>query len=195
MYNLRYENYEAFATIPNAFAPHELEIIRNLIEKHKTASAVVGDDNITNKEIRDSRIRWLMDNDYVHHWIFQRIATLVNEVNPKYFGIDLTSCESIQLTEYDSEYAGFYGAHVDSGYGHNSARYRKLSITMQLSRPDEYEGGDLQLYHESINKPVTASREYGAMTLFRSHIIHEVLPVTKGKRFSFVTWVHGPLYK
>ena len=74
-------------------------------------------------------------------------------------------------------------------------RYRKLSVTMQLSEPADYEGGDLLLYWQNLKTPAKAVRNKGTMTLFRSHIIHEVSPVTKGTRRSLVTWVHGPLFK
>lgn len=198
MFNLRRENYECFVTIPDAFPPHELSIIRDLIEKNKPelASGTVGgnDINITDKQIRDSLIKWIMYEPQ-YQWIFERVASIINTANAHYFGLDLDFTESIQLTEYDAEYQGFYGAHTDMSFGTGSSRNRKLSYTMQLSDHEEYEGGDLLLYIDSIKNPVVASRVKGSMTIFRSHIIHEVAPVTKGTRYSFVSWVRGPLLK
>jgi PKHD-type hydroxylase len=193
MYALKYEPFEPFATIPNAFQPHELKLIRSYIEKDETISGTVGMNEI-NKDIRDSKIKWLLTDDPQYTWVFQKIAGLVSDVNANYFGIELRGSEAIQLTEYDSVYNGFYGQHSDSSYV-GPMRNRKLSVTMQLSNPDEYEGGELNLYHQNFKTPFVASRELGAMTLFRSHIIHEVMPVTKGKRYSFVTWIQGPLWK
>lgn len=194
MFDLKRENFEAYATIPEAFSPHELDIIRGMIEKQEKVIGIIGN-NTTDKQIRDSRLKWILaDGGAQSQWIFERVTNIVNSVNPTYFGMDLTQTEGIQLTEYGSEYEGHYGAHTDSTYGPSgSSRHRKLSITMQLSDSDEYEGGDLLLYHQNLS-PITASRNKGTMTLFRSHIIHEVTPVTKGTRFSFVTWVHGPLF-
>lgn len=194
MFNLKRENFEAYATVPNAFAPHEVDLIRGMIEKQEKVAGVISN-GVDDKTIRDSRIKWLLD-DTSSQWIFERVALLATNVNEQYFGMELRACEGIQLTEYDSEYQGFYGSHTDSMYGPGGpSRFRKLSITMQLSDASEYEGGDLLLYPANIKSPITASRDKGTMTLFRSHIIHEVVPVTKGIRYSFVTWVHGPLFK
>lgn len=193
MFNLKRENYEAFVTVPNAFAPHEIDILRDIIEKQEKIVGGVSN-NVTDKQIRDSRIKWLLPDNPAMQWVFERVVTITNDAN-QHFGMNLTATEGIQLTEYDSEYKGFYGSHTDSTYGMDPARARKLSITMQLSDPDEYEGGDLNLYWVNLKDPYTASRVKGTMTLFRSHIIHEVTPVTKGKRLSFVSWVHGPLFR
>jgi PKHD-type hydroxylase len=194
MFSLRRENHEAFATIPHAFAPHEIDMIRSMIETQEKTPGVVAD-GITDKNIRDSRIKWIVI-DASSQWIFERVASIINTVNDQYFGMALTTTEGIQLTEYDSVYQGFYGSHTDSTYGPlGDARTRKLSVTMQLSNSDEYEGGDLMLYHQNLKSPFNASRDKGTMTLFRSHIIHEVTPVTKGIRYSFVTWIHGPLFR
>ncbi|SRR6266702_4115037 len=196
---LKDEPFEAFATIRDAFLPHEIDAIRKMIEDHseeKTKAKVGSGEGvgIENKEIRDSYIKWLHYNSE-YHWIYCKLANVVNEWNPKFFGMELRETESIQLTEYDSEYKGFYGQHADCSYGSSSNKYRKLSVTMQLSDPKDYEGGNLQLYTHGFDSPVTACKEKGAITLFRSHIVHEVMPVTKGKRYSFVTWVLGPLFK
>lgn len=190
MYKLHYEPYEAWATVPSALAPHECEVIRKLFTD--TKAGYVGN-NVTDKTIRDSRIQWMYYGPQ-HHWLFEKLARIINEVNKSWFGMELTHTEEIQLTEYDSEYQGFYGQHVDAVYGPGASRSRKMSITIQLTDPAEYEGGELRLYPNNFKDHVSASKDIGAMTIFRSHIIHEVMPVTKGNRMSLVTWVHGPLF-
>ena len=193
-YSLYPKNFEAFVTVPNAFAPHELDILEDMIRTQTMTPGVVGN-NETNKAIRDSRIRWISPYNEMP-WVFDRISTIIKEVNDKFFGMELSHTESVQLTEYDAEYQGFYGYHTDSRYGATGeTRYRKLSLSMQLTDPSLYEGGELLLYPDNFNNPQVASRDRGTMTLFRSHIIHEVKPVTKGVRYSFVTWCHGPLWK
>lgn len=192
-FSLYPKNFEAFVTVPNAFAPHELDILEDMIRTQTLTTGVVGN-NETNKSIRDSRIRWISPQEM--SWVFERISTIIKEVNDKYFGIDLNHTESVQLTEYDSEYHGFYGYHADSRYGATGdSRFRKLSVSMQLTDPSLYEGGELLLYPDSFDRPEMADRTRGSMTLFRSHILHQVKPVTKGTRYSFVTWCHGPLWK
>ncbi|MEZ4934586.1 MAG: hypothetical protein R2788_20975 [Saprospiraceae bacterium] len=57
-----------------------------------------------------------------------------------------------------------------------------MSITVQLSDENSYEGGDLQFM---INQNVvTAPRKQGICGRFPSFIMHRVTPITKGKRRS-----------
>ena len=71
---------------------------------------------------------------------------------------------------------------------------RKLSFSIQLSHPDDYEGGNVQLLDEAGNSYI-APRKRGAIVLFDSRTQHRVLKVTKGTRKSIVGWVVGPRWK
>ena len=71
---------------------------------------------------------------------------------------------------------------------------RKLSFSLQLSDPDDYEGGNVQLLDES-NRSYIAPRNRGTIILFDSRTQHRVLKVTKGVRRSIVGWVVGPRWK
>ena len=71
---------------------------------------------------------------------------------------------------------------------------RKLSFTLQLSEPDEYEGGNVQFIDDE-NKTFFAPRQRGSMVLFDSRTQHRVLKVKKGVRRSIVGWVLGPRWK
>jgi PKHD-type hydroxylase len=70
---------------------------------------------------------------------------------------------------------------------------RKLSFTLQLSDPADYDGGELQLMNSK--KPTIASREQGYVMVFPSYTLHEVTPVTRGTRYSLVSWVTGKPFK
>ena len=74
---------------------------------------------------------------------------------------------------------------------------RKISITVQLSGQDEYEGGDLELFRGgSMDGPfIKAERSAGCVFLFPSYMMHRVTPVTRGTRKSFVLWLGGGHYK
>jgi PKHD-type hydroxylase len=60
-----------------------------------------------------------------------------------------------------------------------------------MSEPEEYDGGELRLYPQGLNY-VTMPKQRGMAVVFRSHIVHEVTPVTRGKRRSLVIWASGP---
>jgi len=65
---------------------------------------------------------------------------------------------------------------------------------MQLSDPEDYEGGNLQLMDEN-GKTYFAPRTRGTIIIFDSRTQHRVLKVTSGVRRSIVAWVVGPRWK
>ena len=78
-------------------------------------------------------------------------------------------------------------------------KIRKLSMTVNLSREDEYEGGNLKFdlgphnkkrYYECIE-----SRKRGSIIVFPSSTYHQVTPITKGIRHSLVMWALGKPFK
>ena len=71
---------------------------------------------------------------------------------------------------------------------------RKLSFSMQLSGPDDYEGGNLQFQLDN-GECIFAPRQKGAVILFDSRLRHRVLPITKGIRKSLVGWCNGPRWR
>ena len=82
---------------------------------------------------------------------------------------------------------------MDLGYKNPNNAVRKLSFTMQLSDPADYNGGELRIKHGS--EPDIARKNRGAITFFPSYVMHEVTPVTRGTRKSIVGWVTGPHWR
>ena len=76
----------------------------------------------------------------------------------------------------------------------NIEMVRKLSFSLQLSHPDDYEGGNVQLLDEAGKSYITP-RQRGTIVLFDSRTQHRVLKVTKGVRKSIVGWTVGPRWK
>lgn len=81
----------------------------------------------------------------------------------------------------------FYKSHTDWG---NRYQNRKISFTIQLTDPDQYDGGDVWLYDGPEAWHV--SKAQGSMTLWPSWTLHSVDPVLQGERWSVVGWVLGP---
>lgn len=170
-----------------AFSPEECKKIIEIGDKLGTEKAVI-DKNTLNEKVRKSDVCFLPANDDTK-WIFERCCYVVNLVNDKYFNYDLLAIKEIQYTVYEE--GGFYGKHVDTMY--ESFGTRKLSFSIQLSDPADYEGGDLWLHYKE--DPVVAKKDQGVMTAFHSQTLHEVRPVTKGRRVALVGWVIGPRFK
>ena len=71
---------------------------------------------------------------------------------------------------------------------------RKLSVTVQLSEPDDYEGGELQLQGPDGDL-YTCPKERGTIIVFDSRTLHRVRPIKSGVRKSLVGWVNGPRWR
>ena len=71
---------------------------------------------------------------------------------------------------------------------------RKLSFALQLSSPDDYEGGNVVLLDEGGKKYIVP-RQRGTVVLFDSRTQHRVNKVKSGVRKSIVGWVVGPRWK
>ena len=147
--------------------------------------------------IRKCHYLWLDDTDKTS-WVFLKLAGLVSEVNRNWFQFDLEDLrEGLQLIRYDAPLdeqspPGRYGAHMDIGTT-GSTTTRKLSISVQLSDGQAYEGGALKVDDEG--KGWTAPRDQGTAVVFSSFLQHEVCPVTTGTRYALVAWVHGPAFR
>ena len=77
---------------------------------------------------------------------------------------------------------------------------RKLSMTVQLTDPDEYEGGLFQIdrgphFDNERYYTVREIMQRGSIIVFPSFVYHQVTPVTKGARESLVMWSIGPRWK
>ena len=81
--------------------------------------------------------------------------------------------------------------HYDLGERGFAAR-RKVSVTVQLSDPREYDGGDLELMDGTMGGGSTmAPAEQGCAAAFPSYLLHRVTPVTRGVRYVVVAWFAG----
>ena len=75
------------------------------------------------------------------------------------------------------------------GYRGSTAK-RRLSATVQLSAPEDYDGGSLELRDGAAVR--TATREAGSLVAFPSTTLHRVTPVTRGVRYALVAWYQEP---
>ena len=170
--------------------------------------------------IRDTKISWLTDS-----FIFNLLFPFVEQAN-RFAGwnFDWDCTEPHQYTKYDVNQ--FYGWHTDNNDPYvyvdknnsndfknmqhinksrlvNNPLYhgkiRKLSVTLNLSKPTDYEGGNLNFDFGHLVTPryytCTEIRPRGSIIVFPSHIYHQVTPVTKGTRRSLVMWCCGYPFK
>jgi PKHD-type hydroxylase len=165
--------------------------------KSFSETTVGEDEHVDASYRRTSKLIVSRDGSKRTEWIYERIEEFVTRLNAHFWNFELggghgaAACrlhESMQILQYKSTNAGFYDLHMDMGiYGYT--HLRKLSVTVQLSPPENYAGGDLEL---SVGKKKSQMpRSVGSAVLFPSYILHTVRPVTRGTRYALVLWFSG----
>lgn len=158
--------------------------------------------------MRKSLVRWLPRNDLNLQFLFDRLILRALKANDACFHLELAEYPYLrfahaQLTEYieppsgNEAAAGHYDWHEDNCWiAPNPDRHRhdrKISCVLQLSEPEQYEGGKLELEREPLQGDTFTQQ--GDLLFFPSHLRHRVTPVTKGTRHSLVLWFEGPRLK
>ena len=189
----------------------------------KTEIGIADADIEKSRYIRDSEITWMNDQ-----WLYELVYPFLREANQEAgWKYQFGDSESFQFTKYGK--GQFYGWHADGNSCHfgkykraipgvtpkdNNGMYpkgltdnprmvgkiRKLSMTINLNAPGDYEGGNLKFdygphttgerYHEC-----TEIRPQGSIIIFPSYVYHQVTPVTSGTRYSLVLWTLGDPFK
>jgi PKHD-type hydroxylase len=178
------DNTQNWAYWDNLFTPEECAQIIAIGNSKLQEATTIG----ANNGIRESQIAWLSSAEL--EFAFRRVTNAVLSLNSQFFNFDLFGmAEGFQFTRYDAP-TGHYGMHIDKNL---NGTVRKLSLTIQLSSPEDYEGGELAL--QWSRNPKIMPKELGKMVVFPSYVLHEVSPVTKGTRYSLVAWVTGKPFK
>lgn len=175
--------------------------------------------------VRDSDVTWINDS-----WIYDIVLPKVAEANFRAgWNFQWDYSESFQFTVYKpggfyswhkdgggdhySKYKRYiYGVTPEplKPDGRLPERYvtdpnmvgkvRKLSVTINLSPPGSYEGGNLKFDYGQHSEgdrfhECEEIRPQGSMIVFPSFIDHTVTPITKGTRYSLVLWNLGEPFK
>ena len=183
-------NYTNYYWYEQGFSVEELERIEEMTSNLEFEDAATGQDGAKVSDYRKSRIKWCPQNQE-WSWVYEKLRDMIVGANNVMWKFDLTHMrEQIQYTEYYGNNEGGYEWHMDCGIGVQNQR--KISVTVQLSHPNDYIGGDLQF---NLGQQLTAPRAQGAAVIFPSFYLHRVTPVAKGTRKSFVLWVGGEPYR
>jgi len=138
---------------------------------------------------RITSISWIPFKDMPE--MYRDIEATMLKANGNHFGFDgMKLTEVAQFTHYLK--GGFYDWHMDNDVlGKNQPPVRKISMTLLLSDPSTFEGGELEFMH----KGKSAKLKQGQAIFFASWLQHRVKPVTQGERKSLVMWFGGPSFK
>ena len=141
----------------------------------------------TNK--RTTTISWIPFNEMPE--MYDDLNRFIQRANLNHFGFDdIRITENAQFTEYPV--GGFYDWHMDCDVNmEHEPPVRKISMTLLLNDPSEFEGGDLELMSPGKFKKL----EQGHAICFASFLNHRVNPVIRGVRQSLVVWFGGKPFR
>jgi PKHD-type hydroxylase len=155
------------------------------------------------KKKRDSDIVWMSDR-----WIYNEIQPYVKAANERAgWNFQWDWSEAMQFTKYTK--GQYYDWHCD-GWDRpymregdpSHGKIRKLSVTLTLSDPKDYKGGELEFDFRNMDpdkKPnIRKCKEIlpkGSLVVFPGFVWHRVCPVKKGSRYSLVIWNLGWPYR
>jgi PKHD-type hydroxylase len=194
----RYTAFRVFpAVLPDYLCDGIVEDARGL--ESNPATIGTRSDNYINVEFRKTQVTfWPAD-----HWVSGLLSHFAVLANADLWRYEISLVEKVQFGTYEKE--GYYDWHKDefdepydeAAPEHWRGLARKLSVSVNLSGPDDYEGGDL-LMKDTWGKKIQGKklarqiRRKGTVIVFPSYILHTARPVTAGARHSLVAWVLGP---
>ena len=166
-----------------------------------------GDKKLNHKQLKDlkkkrhSNIVWLNDK-----WIYKEIHPYIHQANRNAgWNFEWDWSESCQFTKYNK--GQFYDWHCDSWdrpyfrqekNDPSNGKIRKLSVTVSLSDPKDYKGGELEFDFRQNDpdkkRKIIKCKEIlpkGSLVVFPSFVWHRVCPVKSGERNSLVIWNLG----
>ena len=161
--------------------------IIKLFDENKTSSSeLAGEYNgsLLNKNVRDAK-EIIFEDDYIKN----KIKMVLELANLSIYKYNIQELEDVKLLKYNI--GGKYKWHTDVGSKETSTR--KLTAIVQLSDEQDYEGGDLEfgITDELGENNYVATKKQGSIIVFPSFLSHRVIPITKGTRYSLLTWMNG----
>lgn len=117
-----------------------------------------------------------INNDILIKEVDNIVYDKIYEDIKKEFDIDIKFRERWKFGWYKGDDGGYYQIHRDDII---ATKYRKMSMTVALSDPTEYDGGEF--YFPELKKEFKLKK--GTAIVFLSSVMHGVKPVTKGERY------------
>ena len=175
------------------FSPKQCQLVINMGMSLKKEKAGVGmgrpEGSGVDTKKRITTISWIPFKKMPE--MYQDIEKPMLQANNNHFGFDgMRLTEPGQFTHYLT--GGFYEWHMDNDVlGKHQPPVRKISMTLLLSDPSTFEGGEL----EFMDDKKAVKLKQGQAIFFASWLRHRIKPVTSGERTSLVMWFGGPPFK
>ena len=174
----------------NFFNDKEVKNINNFIENNYDMNE---NPDLGTEYKKVSTVKNIQYNK-VKHLISEVVDSASREAQ-KGFGYNIFKTNNndfLNYNIYDSNTRDNYDWHWDKSF---SATFdTKLTLLINLS-DEYYEGGDFQLLTGNKEQTIEQFSKSGSAFMFKSHILHRVVPVTYGVRKSLAIWIDGPKFQ
>ena len=130
------------------------------------------------------RADWTIDDEPLKEICRQRIKRRVVPEIEKAFQFKVTRMERYIVACYDSQVGGYFQPHRDNTT--KGTAHRRFAVTVNLNS-DEYQGGELMF--PEFGRTVFKAPVGGAV-VFSCGLLHQALPVTTGKRYTFLPFLY-----
>ncbi|MGO8915179.1 MAG: 2OG-Fe(II) oxygenase [Stellaceae bacterium] len=138
---------------------------------------------LVNHRLKRRRDLLIVDPELRRTMREQIVRRLVPAIE-RFFGFQATRMDRCLVSCYDGATGGYFFRHRDNVNA--GAEHRRFAVSINLNK--DYDGCDLvfpEFGRRSYRPPV------GGAVVFSCGMLHEVLPITRGKRYAFVPFLYG----
>ncbi len=143
----------------------------------------------TSVDMQVRRTKHVEASETTRALVLRKLEARKSEIE-RHFDVETDVIEDPQFLRYET--GDFFVAHQDGNTPlvRDETRFRKVSLVIFLSDRGEYEGGELQLHgkYPDFDRRESAPAEPGTLVAFRAETTHEVTPLTRGERYTIVSW-------
>jgi hypothetical protein len=137
---------------------------------------------------RNCMVAWIdMGKDPGAEWMFKKFLPLITDYP------EVNRLEVLQFVTYGV--GQFCGWHIDQTNWNDHSADRVVTAILQLSGPDEFKGGNLEILLKDATTPGAGDEQYftvtpckGSVIFFAGDVYHRVTQVTQGIRMALVCW-------
>lgn len=166
----------------------EPDFCQTLMEYWRTGNQVANrvgaaSGNIVNEDVK-RRIDVQVDDPKLFVEVRDRLVRRAVPAILQAFHTEIRVIEAPIVGCYDAEAGGKFRRHRDNTSSHNA--HRQFALTLNLNSSDEYEGGAVRF--AEFGRQLYCPPAGGAL-IFSTSLLHEVIPVRRGRRFGLFTFL------
>ena len=189
-------DFNNFYYFPQVFSNEEISNLDQLVtQNYKFQKGQVGNielDTLDSTVYNNRDIAYLPPDNNTKG-LYEKLEKLVIQANEELFNFSITQVTDLIHYVIYPENGGHLDWHMD--IGKFQVNRRKLALTVQLSDPSEYDGGEFEIWFGGKEKFITVPRQKGDVIIFPTFLMHRIKPITRGQRKALVFWTGGEPFK